>query len=173
MTVDSSIVSWLLDGDVSIMYQTERDLLGNEKPELQKRIAEEGWGATFLSCRKKNGHWGAGFYYPKWTSTHYTLLDLRNLCLPQDNGEGYRNGSPITHAHRLKGNLLLVHGTADDNVHYANTLALVDELIAANKQFSMMAYPNRTHLIREGRNTTRHLFGLLTRFLEQNLPAGP
>jgi len=82
-------------------------------------------------------------------------------------------GSPITHAHRLKGNLLLVHGTADDNVHYANTEAVVDELIAANKQFSMFLYPNRTHNISEGRNTTRHLFGLLTRYLQQNLQAGP
>jgi len=65
-----------------------------------------------------------------------------------------------------------VHGTADDNVHYANTEALVDELIAHNKQFTMMAYPNRSHSIDEGRNTRRHLFTLLTRYLRQNLPAG-
>jgi dipeptidyl-peptidase-4 len=101
-----------------------------------------------------------------------TIYQERYMGLPHDNAEGYRDGSPITHAHRLKGHLLLVHGTADDNVHYANTEALVDELIAHNKQFTMMAYPNRSHSIDEGRNTRRHLFTLLTRYLRQNLPAG-
>jgi dipeptidyl-peptidase-4 len=95
------------------------------------------------------------------------------MGLPQDNPKGYRDGSPITHAAKLKGNLLLVHGTADDNVHYAGTEALINELIAANKQFAMMAYPNRSHSIQEGRNTRRHLFGLLTAYLQQNLPPGP
>jgi dipeptidyl-peptidase 4 len=102
-----------------------------------------------------------------------TIYQERYMGLPQDNPDGYRNGSPITHAQKLKGNLLLVHGTADDNVHYANTEALINELIAANKEFSMMAYPNRTHSIQEGPNTRRHLFGLLTRFLHHNLPPGP
>ena len=94
------------------------------------------------------------------------------MGLPRDNPEGYRDGSPITHAHRLKGNLLLVHGTADDNVHYANTEALVNELIAGNKQFTMMAYPNRTHAISEGEGTTLHLYSLLTRYLNEHLAAG-
>jgi dipeptidyl-peptidase-4 len=102
-----------------------------------------------------------------------TIYQERYMGLPGDNPAGYRDGSPITHAHRLKGNLLLVHGTADDNVHYANTEALVNELIAANKQFAMMAYPNRSHSIDEGANTRRHLFGLLTRYLQQHLPPGP
>lgn len=102
-----------------------------------------------------------------------TIYQERYMGLPHDNPDGYRDGSPITHAHKLKGNLLLVHGTADDNVHYANTEALVNELIAHNKQFSLMAYPNRSHSIGEGSNTRRHLFTLLTRFLHQNLPAGP
>ncbi len=101
-----------------------------------------------------------------------TIYQERYMGLPRDNPEGYREGSPITHAHRLKGNLLIVHGTADDNVHYANTEALVNELIAANKHFTMMAYPNRSHSIDEGTNTRRHLFGLLTRYLHQNLPPG-
>ncbi len=99
-----------------------------------------------------------------------TIYQERYMGLPRDNPEGYRDGSPITHAHKLQGNLLLVHGTADDNVHYANTEALVNELIAHNKQFTMMAYPNRSHSISEGPNTRRHLFTLLTRFLRQNLP---
>lgn len=101
-----------------------------------------------------------------------TIYQERYMGLPQDNPQGYRDGSPITHAHQLKGNLLLVHGTGDDNVHYACTEALIDELIAHNKQFTVMPYPNRTHAIREGRNTRRHLFTLLTRYLNQHLPAG-
>ena len=73
--------------------------------------------------------------------------------LPKDNPQGYENGSPIRHASRLKGNLLIVHGTGDDNVHYQNTEALVDELIKFNKPFTMMAYPNRRHGISEGDDT--------------------
>ena len=75
------IIEWLIDGDVSIQYQVHRDLLDIEMPELMNRIGKEGWGARFLSCRNTNGHWGRGFYQPKWTSTHYTLLDLKNLCI--------------------------------------------------------------------------------------------
>jgi dipeptidyl-peptidase-4 len=66
-----------------------------------------------------------------------------------------------------------VHGTGDDNVHYQNTEALVNALVAANRPFQMMAYPNRSHGIYEGRNTSRHLFELLTRYLRQHVPAGP
>ena len=76
---DWQLINWLLEGDVSIQYQTHRDLLGTEKPSLRRRIAKEGWGAQFLSKRNSNGHWGQRFYQPKWTSTHYTLLDLKNL----------------------------------------------------------------------------------------------
>ena len=79
------VLRWLLEGDVSINYQVYRDLLDDERPSLRKRIEEEGWGARFLSLRKKDGHWGQGFYRPKWTSTHYTLLDLKNLATPPDN----------------------------------------------------------------------------------------
>lgn len=79
------IIEWLLQGDISIQYQVHRDLLGNDRKDLQERIAEEGWGRRFLSKRKPDGHWGVKFYQPKWTSTHYTLLDLRNLCIPTDN----------------------------------------------------------------------------------------
>ncbi len=79
------IIDWLLEGDVSIQYQVWRDLLGVDKKELQNRIANEGWGLKFLSKRKPEGHWGDRFYQPKWISTHYTLLDLRNLNLPSHN----------------------------------------------------------------------------------------
>ncbi len=84
MPIDEAI-AWLLEGDVSIQYQTYRDLLGEDKPELQSNIALEGWGKQFLSMRQANGHWGDRFYQPKWISTHYTLLDLRNLNLSADN----------------------------------------------------------------------------------------
>jgi hypothetical protein len=79
------ILSWLLHGDVAIQYQTWRDLLHKNKPALRKRIESEGWGAEFLSRRSSGGHWGRGFYQPKWTSTHYTLLDLKNLGISPAN----------------------------------------------------------------------------------------
>jgi dipeptidyl-peptidase-4 len=105
---------------------------------------------------------------------HYydTIYQERYMGLPDDNAEGFKNGSPITFAHQLKGNLLIIHGTGDDNVHYQNCEAVVNALIAANKQFSMMAYPNRSHGIYEGKNTTLHLYSLMTRYLNANLPAG-
>ena len=79
------LIKWLLEGDVSIQYQVHRDLLLTERKDIQKRIAKEGWGAQFLSKRNSDGHWGIKFYQPKWTSSHYTLLDLRNLCIAPEN----------------------------------------------------------------------------------------
>lgn len=76
---DKSIMSWLLEGEVSIQYQTYRDLLDLNKPKLRNKIESEGWGLKFLSHRQQNGYWGKDFYQPKWISTHYTLLDLKNL----------------------------------------------------------------------------------------------
>lgn len=73
------IIQWLLEGDVAIQYHVHRDLLSTQREDLRARIATEGWGAQFLACQKLNGHWGRTFYQPKWTSTHYTLLDLKNL----------------------------------------------------------------------------------------------
>ncbi len=102
-----------------------------------------------------------------------TIYQERYMGLPDDNKEGFKNGSPITHAHKLKGNLLIVHGTGDDNVHYQSCEALVNELIEHNKPFLMMAYPNRSHGIYEGKNTTIHLYNLLTRYLKENLIPGP
>jgi hypothetical protein len=83
----NEIISWLLEGDVSIQYQAYKDLLDINKPRLQKRIEQEGWGKKFLSFRNPNGHWGRGFYQPKWTSTHYTMLDLKSLCISPANKE--------------------------------------------------------------------------------------
>lgn len=99
------------------------------------------------------------------------IYEERYMGLPQDNAEAYRLGSPLTYASQLKGNLLIVHGTGDDNVHYQGTEELINDLVTYNKPFTMMAYPNRTHAINEGKNTTLHVYELLTRFLNQNLPA--
>ncbi len=95
------------------------------------------------------------------------------MGLPQENPEAYRQGSPITFAEGLEGNLLIVHGTGDDNCHYQGVERLINELVKHNKRFTMMAYPNRSHSLNEGVNTSRHLFGLLTDYLHENLPAGP
>lgn len=102
-----------------------------------------------------------------------TIYQERYMGLPGDNAEGYRMGSPITHTAGLEGKLLLIHGTGDDNVHYQGAEALINEMIALNKEFTMMAYPNRSHSISEGANTTRHVYSLLTRYLGENLTAGP
>lgn len=79
------IISWLLDSDVSIQYQVYRDLLSKDRSGFQKRIAAEGWGRRLLHLRHSNGHWGRGFYQPKWISTHYTILDLKNLNIAPEN----------------------------------------------------------------------------------------
>jgi len=78
------VIKWLLAGDISIQFQTHRDLLGKKRPDLQSRIATEGWGKRFLDARQTSGHWGQRYYQPKWISSHYTLLDLRNLCISPD-----------------------------------------------------------------------------------------
>lgn len=101
-----------------------------------------------------------------------SIYQEKYMGLPKTNPQGFKKGSPITFAHRLQGNLLLVHGTGDDNVHYQNCEALVNELILYNKPFSMMAYPNRSHSIKEGENTRLHLYELLTRYLKDNLIPG-
>jgi len=101
-----------------------------------------------------------------------TIYQERYMGLPDDNAEGFRDGSPITHAHRLKGDLLVVYGTGDDNCHYQNMEALVDELVRHGKDFRMMAYPNRSHGIYEGPGTRRHLFSMMERFLAEKLPTG-
>jgi hypothetical protein len=82
------IINWLLSGDISIVYQTRRDLLSaglDDLSELQQRIETDGWGKRFLNKRKKDGHWGEGFYAPKWSCTHYTLLELIGIGIDPQN----------------------------------------------------------------------------------------
>ena len=102
-----------------------------------------------------------------------TIYQERYMGLPSDNPDGYKDGSAIHICDQLKGKLLLIHGTGDDNCHYATMEQLIDKLIEHNKQFDMLSYPNRTHAIREGKNTTLHLRTLMTNYLHTNLPAGP
>ena len=106
---------------------------------------------------------------------HYydTIYQERYGGLPKDHPEEWKQSSPITFAKQLKGNLLIIHGTGDDNVHYQGTEALINALIAANKQFSMFSYPNRSHSISEGQGTQRHLLGLMTRYLHEKMPPVP
>lgn len=102
-----------------------------------------------------------------------SIYQERYMGLPNENAEGYRLGSPITFADQLNGELLLIHGTGDDNCHYQTTELLINELIKYNKPFSMFAYPNRSHAIREGENTTRHLFQMVTDHFLRTLPPEP
>jgi dipeptidyl-peptidase-4 len=102
-----------------------------------------------------------------------TIYQERYTGLPEGAGDAYEQNSPITFADQLEGNLLVVHGTGDDNVHYQGTEMLINALVAAGKQFTIMPYPNRSHGIFEGRGTTMHLRTLLTDYLMEHLPPGP
>jgi dipeptidyl-peptidase-4 len=143
------------------------------------RIAVFGWsggGSTTLNLM---------FQYPEIYKTGIAIAPVPNqllydniyqeryMGLPQENREDYIQGSPITHAKNLRGNLLVVHGTGDDNVHYQGTEMLVNELVKNGKQFQMMSYPNRTHGISEGEGTSKHLSELFTAYLKQHCPGGP
>ncbi len=98
-----------------------------------------------------------------------TIYQERYMGLPAANADGYRFGSPITYAKQLRGNLLLVHGTGDDNGHYQGTEMLINELIAHNKRFTVMPYPARSHAINEGKNTVLHFYSLMTNYLRDCL----
>ncbi|MFZ2357880.1 MAG: hypothetical protein WA040_00910 [Anaerolineae bacterium] len=111
-SIPNQLVAWLLEGDVAIQYQVHRHLLDEERPDLQARIALEGWGAQFLAARRPEGHWGRGFYQPKWISTHYTLLDLKHLGIAPDHPQ----------IRASIGQILAQHKSADRGVNPAKTL---------------------------------------------------
>jgi dipeptidyl-peptidase-4 len=142
------------------------------------RIAVWGWsggGSTTLNLL---------FQYPQLYKTGISIAPVANqltydniyqeryMGIPQENREDFVNGSPTTYAKNLRGKLLLVHGTGDDNVHYQNTEMLINELVRYNKVFQLMSYPNRTHSINEGEGTSRHLKSTFTEFLRRNCPGG-
>ena len=156
------------------------EALGRKYPELDlSRVGIWGWsfGGYFSAMAVLREpdvfHVGvAGAPVVAWEDydTHYTE---RYMGLPQDNADGYKQGSPINFAEGLKGHLLIVHGSGDDNVHYQGTELLVNRLVELGKTFDFMTYPDRTHAISEGPGTTVHLYRLLARYLTDNLPAGP
>lgn len=142
------------------------------------RIGITGWsggGSQTLNCM---------FRYPDVFSTgiaiafvadqrlYDTIYQERYMNTPQNNPEGYRKGSPISYAEGLKGNLLLIHGTGDDNVHYQNCEMLVNQLVKYGKLFSQLSYPMRSHGIYEGEGTTLHLRKSMANYWLKNLPAG-
>jgi dipeptidyl-peptidase 4 len=102
-----------------------------------------------------------------------TIYQERYMGLPLQNVDGYRDSSAINFADALRGSLLLVHGSGDDNVHYSGSELLLNRLIELDKPIDFMEYPNRTHSINEGSGTTLHLYSLLLRYLEQHLPPAP
>jgi dipeptidyl-peptidase 4 len=104
--------------------------------------------------------------------TYDNIYQERYMGLPQENREDFVNGSPITYAKNLTGNLLYIHGSGDDNVHYQNAEMLINELVKNNKLFQFMCYPNRTHGIYEGEGTSQHLSNLYTSYLKQHCPPG-
>ncbi|MFN8249217.1 MAG: S9 family peptidase [Ferruginibacter sp.] len=100
------------------------------------------------------------------------IYQERYMGLPQENRDAFVKNSPISRVQGLKGNLLYIHGTGDDNVHYSNAEQLLNELIKYNKQFQFMAYPNRTHSISEGEGTGEHLSTLYTNYLKEHCAPG-
>jgi len=114
--ITHQLIEWLLEGDVSIQYQVQRDLLNSEQPQLREQIANEGWGARYLACRNKNGFWGEGFYMPKWSSTHYTLLDLKNLGISPNTGVIKETLALILKNKALDGGIRLVNNIKRSDV---------------------------------------------------------
>ncbi len=126
----------------------------------------------------------AMFKYPDVYAVGVAVAGVPNLLLydaiyqerymgsPVENAEGYKNGSALSFAENLKGDLMVIHGTGDDNVHYQGAEQLFNKLIESNKQFEMFLYPNRGHSINEGKNTSRHLRELMTNYWLEHLPAG-
>jgi dipeptidyl-peptidase 4 len=101
-----------------------------------------------------------------------TIYQERYMGRPDENAAGYRLGSPIHFAQGLKGDLLLIHGSGDDNVHVQGTERLVNRLIELGKPFDLMIYPNRTHAIAEGAGTTVHVYRKIAKYFLDHLPAG-
>lgn len=138
------------------------------------RIGIQGWSyggyMSALCITKGADTFKAAIAVAPVTNWRYydTIYTERYMGLPQDNAAGYDDNSPIHHVNKLHGSFLLVHGLADDNVHYQNSAEMTSALVKANKQFTEMMYPDRNHGIYGG--TTRlHLFTLMTDFLQEKL----
>ncbi|HWG18480.1 MAG TPA: S9 family peptidase [Acidobacteriaceae bacterium] len=170
-------------GDVGVLssqQQTEAiQELAKERPYVDPtRLAIWGWsggGSNTLNLMFRSpAVFAAGMAVAPVADQRYydSIYQERYMGLPRDNAQGYHDGSPINFAQGLQGHLLIVHGSGDDNVHYKGTELLLNRLVALNKPFDFMDYPNRTHAIREGPGTTVHLYNLLARYLEEHVPSG-
>ncbi len=143
-----------------------------------ERIGIWGWsggGSMTLNCMfKYPGIYktGIAIAFISDQKIYDTIYQERYMSVPDDNEYGYREGSPITHAKNLEGNLLLIHGSADDNCHYQSCEMLANELIKHNKYFTMVEYPMRSHGIYERENTSLHLRMTMFEYLKRNLEAG-
>lgn len=142
------------------------------------RIGITGWsggGSQTLNCMfryPKVFHTGIAIAFVADQRLYDTIYQERYMNTPQNNPEGYRKGSPITYAEGLEGNLLLIHGTGDDNVHYQNCEMLVNKLIKNGKMFTQISYPMRSHSINEREGTTLHLRKTMAKYWLEHLPAG-
>lgn len=151
-----------------------------EKPYFDKdRVAVWGWSGGGSSTMNLM------FQFPDIFKTGIAIAAVTNLLfydniyeerymgLPQENMENYIKGSAVNYAKNLQGNLLFIHGTGDDNVHYDNAELMLNELIKYGKQFQFMSYPNRSHGLREGQGTLKHLSNLYSDYLRKYCPPGP
>jgi dipeptidyl-peptidase-4 len=151
-----------------------------ERPYVDaSRIGIWGWsgggGATLQALFRYPDIYSTGIAVAAVTNwqNYDTIYTERYMGLIDENPEDYEEGSALKYASGLEGNLLYIHGTGDDNVHYQNAEQLINELIRHNKYFTMLAYPNRSHGIFEGPgNTRKHLFTYMTRYLNDNMPPG-
>ncbi len=141
----------------------------------EDHIAIFGWsygGYMSLLCMTKGAEiFDVGIAVAPVTNWRYydNIYTERFMRTPQENPDGYDDNSPVNHIEKLEGPLLLVHGMADDNVHPQNSIDLITALVAADKDFDMMLYPNSNHGIYTGKNTRFHLYKKMTNFLLKNL----
>jgi dipeptidyl-peptidase-4 len=139
------------------------------------RVGIWGWsggGQMTLNCMFHHGDiykTGLAVSFVSDQKLYDATYQERYMGLPDTNAKGYHDGSPINYAKDLKGSLMIIHGTGDDNVHYQSFEMLINELIKNNKLFSMMSYPMRTHSINEGKNTTLHLRRTMEKYWLGNL----
>jgi dipeptidyl-peptidase-4 len=139
------------------------------------RVAIWGWsggGSNTLNCMFRDSDVfkvGVSVAPVPDQKLYDTIYQERYMGTPQGNAEGYRLGSPINFAEGLKGRLLIVHGSGDDNVHFQGTQEMINRLVELGKPFDFMEYPNRTHAISEGQGTSVHVFSLIARYLEEHL----
>ena len=142
------------------------------------RIGIHGWsggGSSTLNAMFQYPdiyHTGIAVAFVADQRLYDSVYQERYMGLPATHPEGFIQGSPVTHAGNLKGNLMIIHGTGDDNVHYQNCEVLINELVRHGKLFSMLSYPMRSHGISERENTTYHLRMSMVNYFKTHLPAG-